>query len=94
MVQISDIEKQYEEMKKDEPRKAAELAYVIAMLAKGNGENEKAIKFGKECISILDSLNVQTMEECATQLVVVNGISLPEFIHADVVRDRLSPLKL
>lgn len=76
------------------PRDAAELAYVIAMSAKSAGDDEKAIEYGKESIRIFDKLNVQTMLECATRYVVVNGIGMPEFIHADVVRNRLAPLQL
>lgn len=91
---IENIEDVYEKMKVSDPRKAAEIAYVIAMKAKAKGDNEKAIRFGKESVRILDELNVQTMEECATFYVVLNGIGLPEFIHSDMIRDRMKPLTL
>jgi len=94
MLEIPNLENHYEETKEKDPRKAAELAYVIAMLAKKEGENEKAVRYGRESITLFDSLNVQTMDECTTRYVTVNGISLPDYIHSDVVRDRLSPLQL
>ncbi len=81
-------------MKDKNPKKAAEIAYVIAKNAKNNGNSYKATEFGKECIRLLDIVNPQTMEECAPLLTVVNGIALPEFLHQDVVKDRLSPLIL
>ena len=91
---ITDIENIFEDMRISDPRRAAELAYIVAMTAKANGDNDKAIKFGKMSVKIFDELNVQTMEECAARYTVVNGIALPDLIHSDVVRDRLSPLKL
>jgi hypothetical protein len=91
---IPNIENVYEEMKLSDPRKAAEIAYVIAMIAKANGDNEKTLKFSRESVKLLDELNVQTMEECATHYSVLNGIGLPEFIHSDMVRERMKPLTL
>ena len=93
-MKIENIEKEYEKLREDDPRSAAEIAYVIAKTAKDDGDNEKAIKFGKESIRIFDELDVQTMEQCAAKYVTVNGIALPELIHSDVVRDRLRPLPL
>lgn len=91
---IPNIEDVYEKMKVSDPRKAAEIAYVIAMKAKAEGDNDKAAKFGRESVRIFDELNVQTMEECASYYTVVNGISLPDLIHSDVVKNRLLPLEL
>lgn len=93
-MQIDNIENVFTQKKVDNPREAAELAYVIAMSAKATGNNDKAIQYGKESVELFDQLNVQTLEECATKFVVVNGVAMPELIHADVVRDRLSPLQI
>ena len=92
MLQIDNIETVFAQKKIEDPRDAAELAYVIAMTAKNAGDNEKAIQYGKESVELFDRLNVQTLEECAAKYVVVNGIAMPELIHTDVVRDRLKPL--
>ena len=93
-MEIKNIEQEFKNLKSASPRKAAELAYVIAMIAKKNGDNEKAIKYGRESIDIFNKLNVQSYEDCASQYVTVNNISLPELIHADVVKNRLLPIKL
>ena len=94
MSEILDLEGYYKKVKKSNPRKAAELAYAIAMLAKKDGKNKKAAKYGKESILLFDSLNVQTIDECTSRYVTINGISLPDYIHSDVVRDRLLPIRL
>jgi hypothetical protein len=94
MLQIDNIETVFAQKKNEDPRDAAELAYVIAMSAKNSGDNKKAIQYGRESIRLLDQVNVQTTEECATKYVVVNGIAMPELIHSDVVRDRLRPLQV
>lgn len=93
-MKMRQIEKRFYRMEYKDPKKAAEIAYVIAKNAKNNGNNPKATEFGKECIRLLDIVNPQTMDECAPIFTVVNGIALPEFLHQDVVRDRLSPLIL
>jgi hypothetical protein len=88
------IEKRFHRMKDKNPKKAAELAYVIAMNAKHNKNDSKAIEFGRECLRLLAIINPQTKEECATIFTGMNGVALPEFLHQDVVKDRLSPLVL
>lgn len=94
MVQIDNIETVFVQKKVDDPREAAELAYIIAMSAKAAGNNDKAVQYGKESVELFDQLNIQTLKECATKFVVVNGVAMPELIHADVVRNRLHPLQL
>lgn len=93
-MRLRQIEKRFQKMKDKNPKKAAELAYVIAMNAKHVRNEQKAIEFGKECLRLLDIVNPQTMDECAPILTLINGVALPEFLHQDVVRDRLSPLVL
>jgi len=93
-MEIQNIEQEFDKMKNEDARKAAELAYVIAKIAKNNGDTEKAAQFGKESIRLFDELDVQTQEECAAKYVTVNGIALPDLIHADVVRDRLKPIEV
>ena len=93
-MQIANIEQEFGKMKTEDPRKAAELAYVIAKTAKDAGDTEKAAQFGKESVALFDELNVQTQEECAARYVTVNGIALPDLIHSDVVRDRLKPIEV
>jgi len=93
-LRISQIEKRFNKIKATDLKRATEIAYVIAMNAKKVKNNSKAIEFGRECIRLLDSVNPQTMDECAPVFTIINGVALPEFLHQDVVRDRLSPLEL
>lgn len=93
-MQNENLEKKFEDLKESEPRNAAEIAYVIAVIAMRNKDNKKATKYGKESIRLFDSLNPQTLEECAAVNTVINNVALPELIHSDVVRDRLKPLQL
>lgn len=68
----------------------AELLYVSAVLSARSGYRKVARGFGEECIALLRRIGADTPEECATQHTVVYGVALPEYLHADVVRDRLS----
>lgn len=91
---IDNIEAVFEGMVTNEPRKAAELAYVIAITAKVAGNNDKAREYGKKAIELFDQLNVQSQDDCAAIYVVINDIALPDLIHQDVVRNSLSPLEI
>jgi hypothetical protein len=93
-MQLENPENKFEKIKKTEPRNAAEIAYVIAMIAKNKGDSKKAIRYGKESIQLFDQLDPKTLDECAAVNTVINGIALPDLIHSDVVRDRLSPLEI
>ena len=93
-MQIENIEQEFKKIKMQEPRRAAELAYVIAAIAKKEGNIDKALTYGKESVSLFDGLKIETQEECAAMFVTVNGIALPDLIHSDVVKDRLRPLIL
>ena len=93
-MKIQNIEKEFDKMKDGDARRAAELAYVIAKIAKNNGDIKKATQFGKESVKIFDELNVQTLEECTAKYVTVNGIALPDIIHSDVIRNRLKPIEV
>jgi hypothetical protein len=64
------------------------------MLHKRAGNNDEAVRYGREAIALFDKCRMKTMEECAARNVVIEGVALPDLIHQDVVRDRLQPLKL
>ena len=81
-------------MKDVDPRKAAEVAYVLAKLHLDDGNVEKATHFGQESIRLFDGCEMETLKNCAAHYTVLEGIALPEIIHQDVVRDRLKVLKL
>ncbi|MEK7634606.1 MAG: nucleoside-diphosphate kinase [Patescibacteria group bacterium] len=89
------LEQIFESLKKVDPRNAAEHAYALAALYRRDGNNEEAIRFGREAIALFDKCPMETAEDCASRNVVIEGIAMPSsFIHQDVVRDRLKPLVL
>lgn len=88
------LEQDFARIKETDPRNAAEHAYVLAMLHKRAGDNEQAVRFGKEALTLFDKCRMETMEDCAARNVVLEGVALPDLIHQDVVRDRLQPLTL
>ena len=94
IMQYTVLEQTLNSLHEVDPRNAAEYAYVLAMLHKQAGNDEQAIRFGREAIALFDKCRMDTMEECAARNVVVEGVALPDLIHQDVVRDRLQPLKL
>jgi hypothetical protein len=93
-MQYAHLEQTLNLLREVDPRNASEYAYVLAMLHKRAGNNEKAIHFGREAIALFDKCRMETLEDCAARHVVIEGVALPDLIHQDVVRDRLKPLKL
>jgi len=93
-MQYAALEQTLNSLRDVDPRNAAEYAYVLATLHKRAGDNEQAVRFGREAIALFDKCRMETMEECAARNVVIKGVALPDLIHQDVVRDRLQPLKL
>lgn len=91
---IAALEQTINSLREVDTRNAAEYAYVIAMLHKRAGNNDEAVRYGREAIALFDKCRMETMEECAARNVVIEGVALPDLIHQDVVRDRLQPLKL
>jgi hypothetical protein len=89
-----DLEKLLAETRGGEPRKAAEIAYVIAKLYLQEGNLEKAKIYGAESIQLFNSCRMSTLEDCAALYVTLAGVALPSYIHQEVVRDRLKDLQL
>lgn len=89
------LEQTLASLKEVDPRNAAEHAYALAALNHRDGNNEEAIRFGRESIALFNKCPMETTEDCAPRNVVIEGIAMPSsFIHQDVVRDRLQPLVL
>lgn len=93
-MQCAYLEQTLNSLREVDPRNAAEYAYVLAQLHKRAGDDEQAIRYGREAIALFDKCQMKTMEECAARNVVFEGVALPDLIHQDVVKDRLQPLKL
>lgn len=93
-IQYAALEQNLKSLRDVDPRNAAEYAYVLAQLYKRAGDNEQAIRFGRESIALFDKCRMETMEDCAARNVLIEDVAIPDFIHQDVVRDRLQPLAL
>ena len=65
------------------------MLYVFAILSAKSGYCHIAKGAAEECILLLRKIGADTMEECATQTVSIEGVTLPEFLHEGVVRERL-----
>ncbi|MFZ2500739.1 MAG: hypothetical protein WAW90_01995 [Minisyncoccia bacterium] len=89
-----DLKKKLKELRASNPRDAAEYAYALAMLSKQDGDNKQAVSFGREAITLFDKCQMQSTEECTALNVSLGGVSIPDLIHQDVVRNRLKPLVL
>ena len=94
-MQYTALEQTLNSLRDVDPRNAAEYAYVLAMLYKQVGDDEQAIRFGRESIALFNKCPMETAEDCAPRNVVIEGIAMPSsFIHQDVVRNRLQPLTI
>lgn len=89
-----ELEQKLAELRGDKPREAAEYAYALAQIARGQGDNESARTFGKDAIALFDANPMDTLEQCAAINVTLGGIAIPSIIHQDVVRDRLQGVDL
>jgi hypothetical protein len=83
------LETTYKKLRDSDPRRAAEIAYVLARIYLNKGDREEAKRYGRESVQLFESLNIQTIDDTAAKYTVINGIALPSYIHENVVRDRL-----
>jgi hypothetical protein len=73
-------------------REAAELAYAIAVRLQAEGRVRAASEYGRACLALYDELPTETIEQCTPTQMNVAGVSLPNYLHEDVVRSRLGHL--
>ncbi len=76
--------KEFERNKKS----AAEIAYVIAVLAQKSDNLTKAKEFALKSISLFEELDIQNLERAASEHNSIEGVVIPEWIHEGVVRER------
>ena len=87
---IKRLRRKLSNLRKTDLRRAAEVAYVLAQLLLKSGNQKEAIYFGRECISLFDRCKMETEEDCAARYTVLEGVALPDFIHQEVVKNRLA----
>jgi nucleoside-diphosphate kinase len=91
-MQDKSLEEMLQDLEPSEPRKAAEVAYVIGRIHLGEGRTDEAHRYGEKAIELLDQCPTETAEDCAARFVTLKGVALPSYFHQDVVRDRLKML--
>ncbi len=89
---IEKLERKFNEEYEIDKRDAAELAYAIAILARENGNLEKARAYALKAIEIFESFQIQTIDEAAARNNIIEGVAIPELIHEDVIRERFKDI--
>jgi len=69
--------------------KKAEMLFALAILNAQHGYRRVAKGYAEECISLLKRIGTNTLEDCVTNLISLEGVAMPEFLHENVVRVRL-----
>src|SRR3989344_2737536 len=57
------LEKTFNDLRKVDPRDAAEHAYALAMLHKQAGDEKQAVQFGRESIALFDECKMESMND-------------------------------
>lgn len=86
------IEQTYRLMRERDPRRAAEIAYVLAVLSVQTKQMEDARRYGQESIELFKASNVESLEAACPRYTNLNDVPLPNLIHEGVVRQRLQDL--
>jgi len=81
---IKNLERRFAEIKADNPREAAEVAFAIATHYR-NTNPEKSKQFVVKCLDLLRLCGTENSEECACANVCICNITLPDFLHEGVV---------
>ena len=71
---------------------AGELSYAIAVRLQAEGRVRHAAKYGQACLALYEELPTSTIEQCTPTQMKVAGVSLPDYLHEEVVRSRLGHL--
>lgn len=86
---LSALQNQFYALREDDPRRAAEYAYAIAVLYAKQGNLGAAGNYGRAAVRLLDGCPSDTLEDCAAQHSTIGGVGIPGIIHSRVVRQRL-----
>lgn len=90
---IPELEANFSEIEKENPREAAEVAFVIATHYHRKG-NDKTKIFAQKSIDLFLQCKVETYEQCCALHSSICGICLPDLIHEGVVRARFADFQL
>ena len=85
---IPELKTEFDRMEVEYPRKAAEIAYVLARLYEDDGQRELSEQYAKKSVDLFEQVGVNTLEDAAAIYTVLANVCLPSYIHQDVVRAR------
>lgn len=88
------LEKELQELTKNNPKEAAVRAFALAKRALAEKDDIAAGHFGKRCIELLERCPTRTLEDCVTPHVLYAGVLIPGLFHEGTVRRELKPLVL
>lgn len=88
------LEQKLVDLKDTDLRDAAEHAYALAIIYKEKGDTAKAIRFGIDSVELFDRSKLRAEWDSARRNTVIGGVTLPEKIHQQIVREHLAPLDL
>ncbi|MGP3951827.1 hypothetical protein [Streptomyces sp. 7N604] len=71
---------------------AAETAYALAVRTREAGDWEQSREWVKQCLQLLEGFPSETEEQVATRRVAVGGVTLPNYLHEGVVRNRFGEI--
>ena len=90
---IAEVVRQYdEEVHFSDDRRAAELAYALAVRLRDAGELDQAREYARKCLAHAERLPSASLDDVASERTTVAGVPLPGMFHDGVVRSRLRDL--
>jgi XTP/dITP diphosphohydrolase len=78
-----------ESFKEVDTKKASEVAYVLAVLARRDNELDIFKEYRDICLSLSLKNTYESLEECVPHFIILGGVLLPSLFHEGVVRERL-----
>lgn len=75
-------------------RNQAAVLYASAIAHARRGDRHIAKGFAEQCILLLRDIGSHTVEDCATEVSTVGGVAIPDFLHEEVVRQRLGAYQI
>lgn len=71
---------------------AAETSYALAVRNREAGDWDQSREWVEQCLRLLEGFPSETEQQVATSRVSVGGVTLPNYLHEGVVRDRFGEL--
>ncbi|HEY4488687.1 MAG TPA: hypothetical protein VJB97_04165 [Candidatus Paceibacterota bacterium] len=73
----------------DLERRRAETLYAAAVQSAHTGNMRISKGFAEECVLVLRRVGTDTQEECVARSARIGKVELPDFMHEEVVRQKL-----